>query len=110
MFLASIPKHWKYQKDLKDKNLKTIYDKSPKMFDKYDKQNISTINEVLKKVITIFVFFEEKRYIVKNPFKKVSHSIKRELTDKREFKESELKSILYQSSHVSNISLHAKTC
>jgi integrase len=92
-FLLSVPKHWKNKADLKGKDLKLIYDKSPKMLDKHEKQNISTVNEVLKKIVTIFTFFEENTYIYKNPFKKVSNTVKRELTDKRDFKEDELKRV-----------------
>ncbi|PHO09101.1 hypothetical protein CPG37_10915 [Malaciobacter canalis] len=95
LFLLSIPQRWKNKKELQNKNLKTIYDKSPQMFDKYEKLNVSTVNEILKKVITIFEFFEENTYIHKNPFKKVSNGIKRVTTEKREFKESELKSIFF---------------
>ena len=95
LFLLSIPQRWKNKKELKDKNIKTIYDKSPQMFDKYEKLNISTVNEILKKIITIFEYFEENTYIYKNPFKKVSNGIKRVTTEKREFTENELRSIFW---------------
>jgi len=95
LFLLSIPNRWKNKKELKDKNLKTIYDKSPKMFDKYEKLKVTTVNEILKRVITIFEYFEENTYIYKNPFKKVSNGIKREVTEKREFREDELKRLFF---------------
>ena len=94
-FLLSIPHRYKNKKELVGKNLKTIYDKSPNMFDKYEKLTPTTVNEILKKVITIFEYFMENTYVYKNPFKKVTNGIKRELTNKREFKENELKGIFF---------------
>lgn len=94
LFLLSIPKHWKNKKDLKDKNLKLLYDKNSNLLAKYDKQSISTVNEVLKKVITLFNYFVDNTYIYKNPFNKLTKTITRITTDKREFKEDELRSYL----------------
>ena len=94
LFLLSIPKHWKNKKDLKDKNLKLLYDKKSKLLDNYEKQNISTVNEVLKKVKTMFNYYVDNTYIYKNPFNNLTKTVKRLITEKREFKESELKSIL----------------
>ena len=53
------------------------------------------LNKLLKKVITIFEYFMENTYVYKNPFKKVTNGIKRELTNKREFKANELKGIFF---------------
>ncbi len=95
LFLLSIPSDWKKKKDLVGKDLKLIYEKTPKMLDKYEKLKVSTVNEIIKKVITIFEYFEENTYIYKNPFKKVGNGIKRVETEKREFSESELKRIFF---------------
>ena len=94
-FLLSIPSNWKKKKELVDKDLKQIYDKSPKMFEQYEKLGVNTVNEKLKTVISIFEYFLENSYIYNNPFKKVKNGIKRELTEKREFHDNELKKIFF---------------
>ena len=94
-FLLSIPSNWKKKKELVDKDLKQIYDKSPKMFEQYEKLGVNTVNEKLKTVISIFEYFLENAYIYNNPFKKVKNGIKRELTEKREFHDNELKKIFF---------------
>ena len=81
------------KKELVDKDLKQIYDKSPKMFEQYERLGVNTVNEKLKTVISIFEYFLENSYIYNNPFKKVKNGIKRELTEKREFHDNEIKKI-----------------
>lgn len=94
LFLLSVPKHWKNKKDLKGKNLKALYETKSKLLEQYDKQNLSTINEVLKKVKTIFNYFVDNTYVYKNTFNNLTKTVSRLDTDKREFKEKELRSYL----------------
>ena len=54
-----------------------------------------TVNEILKRLVSIFDYFVENTYIYKNPFKKITNGIKRELTKKREFSDDELKRIFF---------------
>ncbi len=49
-----------------------MIDKKSKILDKYDKQMESTINEVMKKVITIFNAFAEETLIYENHFTKLT--------------------------------------
>lgn len=93
LFLLSLPKNWKGKKELKGKNLKTLYKKNSKLLDQYEKQTVSTVREVLVKVKTIFNYLLKNTYIYKNPFEESPKTIKRNITDKREFKPSELKMV-----------------
>jgi cobalt-precorrin 5A hydrolase len=95
MFLLSIPSDWKRKKALADKDLKKIYDKSPKTFDEYEKLSINTANEIVSNVISMFEFFKENNYIYTNQFKRLPSIIKRESTQKREFTDKELKKIFF---------------
>ena len=94
LFLLSVPKHWKNKKDLKGKNLKALYDNNSKLLQQYETQNLSTIIEVLKKIKTMFNYFVDNTYVYKNPFDNLTKIIKKPDTDKREFKDTELKSYL----------------
>ena len=94
LFLLSVPKHWKNKKDLKGKNLKALYDSKSKLLEQYENQNLSTINEVLKKIKTIFSYFVDNTYSYKNPFDSLTKTVSRLDTNKREFKDRELRSYL----------------
>ena len=54
-----------------------MIDKKSKILDKYDKQMESTINEVMKRVITIFDAFVEETLIYENHFAKLTKKIGR---------------------------------
>lgn len=100
LFLLSVPKHWKNKKDLKGKNLKALYDNKSKLLEQYEKQNLSTINEVLKKIRTMFNYFVDNTYVYKNPFNNLTKTVKRLDTEKREFKDKELRSyLIYLKNH-----------
>lgn len=91
-FLRKVPKNWKQKKELKDKNIKVMIDKKAKILDKYDKQMESTINEVMKRVITIFDAFAEETLIYENHFAKLTTK-KLPSTKKREYTVKEFKAI-----------------
>lgn len=65
------------------------------MLEKYEKLKLNTVNEILKRVISIFDYFLQNTYIVNNPFRKLKDEIKRESTKKREFDEDELKKVFF---------------
>ncbi len=69
-----------------------MIDKKSKILDKYDKQMESTINEVMKRVITIFDAFVEETLIYENHFAKLTKK-KLPTTTKREYTVKELKAI-----------------
>jgi len=77
---------------LKDKNLKTMIEKKAKILEKYDKQHINTVLEVMKRVKNMFRTFESNVYIYKNFFDGLD-VIKPRDSEKREFKPDELKAI-----------------
>ncbi len=85
MLLFKVPKFWKNKPDLKDKNIKLLIDKKSKILDKYEKQELSTVNEVVKKVNSIFSYFENNGYIYKNPFAKLTKIDSSSDIKKREF-------------------------
>jgi len=91
LFLLSLPKNWKGKKELKGKNLKNLYLKKSILLDMYEKQNPSTVREVLVKVKTVFSYFLKHTYVYKNAFNESTKAVPRGRTDKREFKPSELK-------------------
>ena len=92
LFLLKVPSRWKSKKDLKNKNLKLLIDKNSKLLLQYEKQMLSTVMAVVKLVNEMFNYFVNNTYIYLNPFKQLTKT-KRKLSDKRNFKPSELRSV-----------------
>jgi len=92
-FLLEVPKNYKGQNELKDKNIKVLIEKKSKILEKYEKQSLRTVDEVIKRVKSIFNYFEDVGYIYKNPFVKVEKLKKGKKTDWKEFNKRELKPI-----------------
>jgi len=93
-FILAVPKNWKGKADLKNKNIKLLYQKKSKLLEKYPKQELKTIDEVIKRVRSIFQYFEDHNYISQNIFKKIEKLSKNVKTKKREFKENELQKVI----------------
>ena len=93
LFLLSVPKSWKNKKDLKGKDLKLLVEKKSPLLKKYDRQEFSTIEEVLKKVKGIFNYFVDNTFIYSNPFNNLTKTQQKATTKKREFKPEELKKV-----------------
>jgi integrase len=94
-FLLRVPKNYKAQALLKGKNIKALIDKKSKILDKFERQQLSTIEEVIKKIKAMFNDFENKGYIVKNPFNRLTKIEKKtKRTSWKEFKEEDLVEII----------------
>ena len=89
-FLLKVPKHYKGKKDLKDKDIKKLIETKSKILDQFEKQELSTVDEAIKRIKTIFSYFVEQLYIYSNPFITMKKLSKNHSPFWREFKEKEL--------------------
>nr|WP_165375158.1 site-specific integrase [Malaciobacter halophilus] len=76
-FLIKIPADYKNKKELKDKNLKILIEKKSKILQKYKPQKLSTAQEHIKRINTMFNYFERSMYIHKNPFNTLDRLVSR---------------------------------
>jgi integrase len=89
-FLLKVPKNYKGKKELKDKDIKKLVESKSKILDQFEKQELSTVDEVIKRTKTIFAHFVEQLYIYSNPFQNMKKLANGHSPFWREFKEHEL--------------------
>ena len=93
-FLQKLPKNWTKNKLLKDKNIRLLIDNKSKLLNGLDIISTRTSDEHLKRVKTIFDFFELNNFIIKNPFNHLKTISKKKDTTWFEFKVKDLKELL----------------
>jgi len=100
-FLLKVPSRWKSIEELKGKDLKVIINNSAKkdsvsakILNKYPVQSLKTVDEIIVKAKTIFTYLEGIGLINKSPFKDLKKIGSKLVTEKREYKISEVNSIL----------------
>ena len=93
-FLIDVPKNYKKQDDLKNKDIKLLIENNSKLLEKYEKQTPATIDEVIKRVKTIFTYFTKNQYLPHNIFNDIEKLSKNYRTKWREFKVEEYKQLI----------------
>lgn len=93
-FLIDVPKNYKKQDDLKNKDIKLLIENNSKLLLKYEKQIPTTIDEVIKRVKTIFTYFTKNQYLPHNIFNDIEKLSKNYRTKWREFKVEEYKQLI----------------
>ena len=63
------------QDDLKNKDIKLLIENNSKLLEKYEKQIPTTIDEVIKRVKTIFTYFTKNQYLPHNIFNDIENHI-----------------------------------
>ena len=91
-FLFKLPQRWKLKKDLNPTNIKKLVDKDSPILERYERANINTVLEVLKRVKAIFEYFLRNEYIDTNYFKNLE-VIRYKKRGKREFEPTELREL-----------------
>ena len=91
-FLFAVPHHWKYNLEIKDKDLKKLIKKKSKLLEGLPTINVNTVVEIIKRTKTIFRSFENHDYISKSYFSNLD-GIKSKKGIVREYKAPELKAI-----------------
>ncbi len=91
-FLFKLPVRWKNKKDLNTSNIKKLIEKDSPILGRYEKANINTVLEVLKRVKAIFAYFLRNEYIAVNYFENLE-VMRYKKRGKREFEPTELKEL-----------------
>ena len=92
-FLFKLPQRWKNKRDINKSNLKKMVEKNSPVLARYEKLNINTVLEILKRCKEIFEYFMANEYISKNYFTNLDVT-RYKKRGKREFKHDEFKSLL----------------
>lgn len=95
-FLLKVPKNYSQKKEFKDKDIKVLIEKKSKLLDGFEKPAISTVEETIKKVKAMFFDFENKGYVIKNPFDTLTKISKNNNNNEirwKEFREKDLRDI-----------------
>ena len=94
-FLLQIPKNYKHIKELKNKDIKKLILNKSTLLNNFEKQSLTTLNGVMKKVKTIFKYFEDNTFIYKNPFNNLPKLINGNYisSDWEEFGDKHLRSV-----------------
>ncbi len=92
-FLFRLPARWKNKRDINKNNLKKLVEKNSAVLARYEKLNINTVLEILKRCKAIFEYFLTNEYISKNYFTNLEIT-RYKKRGKREFKPEEFKSLL----------------
>jgi len=93
-FLLGVPKNYKGKKELKGKDIKKLVEVKSSLLKKYEKQSLATVDEIVKRVKTIFKFFSDNEYIPQNIFEPMDKLSKNAQTSWREFKVEEFKELI----------------
>jgi len=95
-FLLQLPRNYKSIKELEGKNLRTLTESATgkKLLDKYERQALRTVDEVIVKAKTLFNYFAEQVFIYNNPFQALKKLSNDKRTEERAFEAEELKAIL----------------
>jgi len=92
-FLFKLPQRWKNKRDINKSNLKKMVEKNSPVLERYEKLNINTVLEILKRCKAIFEYFLMNEYISKNYFTNLDVT-RYKKRGKREFKAEEFKALL----------------
>ncbi len=92
-FLFKLPQRWKNKRDINKSNLKKMVEKNSPVLARYEKLNINTVLEILKRCKAIFEYFLMNEYISKNYFTNLDVT-RYKKRGKREFKADEFKALL----------------
>lgn len=93
-FLLGVPKNWKGKKELKGKDIKKLVEVKSKILEKFEKQSLATVDEIIKRVKSIFKYFSDNEYLPQNIFEPIEKLSKGAQTSWREFKIEEFKDLI----------------